>query len=421
MLLWKNKPAEENTFSHSKSNRETGVKLPKLVIKVFNGDATEWKPFIDSFEAAVHTKENLSSVEKFTYLKGYLSGTALQAIEGFPLTSENYTEALKLLNNRYGNPQLVISSHMNNLIKLDKVSGANVKELRHLYDKIESNVRALNSVGINSDYFDPLLIPIILEKLPNVIRLQISRKLGREDWDVNAFLKCICEEISARESYEFLKQQETENDESCRRKTTHSLVVNQNNRTCVFCKSNNHYSDRCDVITDVEARLTHLKKNRCCFNCLKVGHSKKNCRFDIECYKCQTTGNHCTALCMKEKRDASSFVVSDNQTVLLQTAVAYAANEKEANLQQVKIVLDSCSQQTYITENVVKKLKLQPLREVKTLVKPFGSTKGKIMSLKEYKVCLKPRNKSSSNYVNALAVPNICAPINGQNIPLAKE
>ena len=47
---------------------------------------------------------------------------------------------------------------MNNLIQLEKVVGADVKKLRCLYDKIEANVRALNSVGIESEHFGALLI-----------------------------------------------------------------------------------------------------------------------------------------------------------------------------------------------------------------------------------------------------------------------
>ena len=72
-----------------------------------------------------------------------------------------------------GNPQLIISCHMNNLIKLDKVNGANVKELRDLCDKIESNVAALKTVGIHQEQVRPLLIPIVLEKF------QISSKFGK--------------------------------------------------------------------------------------------------------------------------------------------------------------------------------------------------------------------------------------------------
>ena len=42
---------------------------------------------------------------------------------------------------------------MNELIKLNKVNGSNVAKLRELYDRIESNVRALKAVGIQQEHF----------------------------------------------------------------------------------------------------------------------------------------------------------------------------------------------------------------------------------------------------------------------------
>ena len=87
-----------------------------------------------------------------------------------------------------------------------KVNGANAKKLWDLYDKIQSNVRALETVGIHQEQIGPLLIPIAQENLPNVIKLQISRKLGKENWGTDNFLRCINTEITARESYEFMKQ-----------------------------------------------------------------------------------------------------------------------------------------------------------------------------------------------------------------------
>ena len=125
----------EDTLTTVSVSRCTGVKLPELTIKKFNGDLVNWKNFLESFEAAVDIKESLSNVENFTYLKGYLSESAQQSIEWFSLTNNNYTQAMILLKERYGNPQLIVSSHMNALIKLERINGSNVKDLRQLYDK----------------------------------------------------------------------------------------------------------------------------------------------------------------------------------------------------------------------------------------------------------------------------------------------
>ena len=90
---------------------------------------------------------------------------------------------------------------MNNLIKLDPIIQPSVNKMRKLHDTIESNVRALRSLGINYEHFGPLLLPVIFEKLPNTIKLQISLKLGKETWNIEQFLSAINQEITPRENF----------------------------------------------------------------------------------------------------------------------------------------------------------------------------------------------------------------------------
>ena len=65
---------------------------------------------------------------------------------------------MTLLRERYGNPQLIISGYR-----------APIKELRNIYDKIESHMRSLLTLRVDSEHIEPLLIPIIVNKLPNEI------------------------------------------------------------------------------------------------------------------------------------------------------------------------------------------------------------------------------------------------------------
>ena len=187
-----------------------GVRLPKIEISQFKGDPLEWNAFRDTFTATIHKNSKLSDIEKFTYLQSYVRDEAQQAIQGLPLSGENYNKAWELLTERFGNSQLIRSSLMNKLIKLEKPSNGSAKELRKLYDTIESNVRALKSTGIEKETLGPMLIPIVLEKLPNVVRLHLSRTLGSNTWDITEFLKAINDEILARENFDYLKDPEKE-------------------------------------------------------------------------------------------------------------------------------------------------------------------------------------------------------------------
>ena len=120
-----------------------------------------WKSFKETFEAVVHRRTDLTNIEKFTYLRSLLDKTALQAIERFFLTAENYTAAWRLLNERFGNEQISISSYMNKILNISPVYLPNVRSFRELYDNVESNVRALENFGVSYEQFGSLLIPIV--------------------------------------------------------------------------------------------------------------------------------------------------------------------------------------------------------------------------------------------------------------------
>ena len=151
-----NMKKEENGGETEVKSNKVGVKLPKIKIKPFDGEAMEWTAFIEAFDAMIDIRTDISLIEKFTYLRGFLTGSALQTIQGMPLTQDNYKNAKEMLERRYRNHQLIISSHMNALLKLDKVHTANSKELRELYDKVEINTRAL-SCAITSEHYWCLL------------------------------------------------------------------------------------------------------------------------------------------------------------------------------------------------------------------------------------------------------------------------
>ena len=113
-------------------------------------------------------------------------------------------------------------------------------------------------MGLNSSHYGPLLIPVILERLPDTIELLITSKLGKNNWKILELVECIKEEVNARENCEF--SNEKLNEEYCR-KNTHSLVGIQkpSRRNCVFC-GKNHYSNKCENITDIAIRKKTLRE-----------------------------------------------------------------------------------------------------------------------------------------------------------------
>ena len=86
------------------------VRLPKLTIKPFNGQLTMWTPFWDSFSSTIHENPELSSVDKFNYLRSLVTHSALEAISGLTLTGANYDEAVEICVNGLGTSSSSLTS-----------------------------------------------------------------------------------------------------------------------------------------------------------------------------------------------------------------------------------------------------------------------------------------------------------------------
>jgi acyl-CoA reductase-like NAD-dependent aldehyde dehydrogenase len=137
-------------------------------------------------------------MDKFQYLRSLLEGSAVNAISCFSLTDSNYKEAVALLKDRFGNKQVIISKHMKSLMQLPVVTdNDDLKKLRLLYDKSESTVRSLNSIGISQESYGRFLAPTIMAKLTKELRITISRKLS-DEWDLKSLLKYFVKNCSYR-------------------------------------------------------------------------------------------------------------------------------------------------------------------------------------------------------------------------------
>jgi hypothetical protein len=166
------------------------IRLPKLTMPRFKGELTKWNIFWDSFNASIHENDDISTIDKFNYLNYLLEGNAVRAIHGLPLTESNYNSAIKILKDRFSKPQAIIYAHMDELLKL-QVCNDRANSSRLFYDKVSVHVCGLQSLGVSSDQYGSLLIPIIMSILPNDIRIQIARKANSETWKIDELLEVI--------------------------------------------------------------------------------------------------------------------------------------------------------------------------------------------------------------------------------------
>ena len=105
------------------------AKLPKLVIKKFHGEAHLWQEFWDPFKSSIDDNKNLSTTDKFNYLRNLLESNAHSTIAGLSLSAANYNTALDLLHKNMDRSDNC-ESHIDNIFKIQPLhSNASKKAL----------------------------------------------------------------------------------------------------------------------------------------------------------------------------------------------------------------------------------------------------------------------------------------------------
>ena len=99
-------------------NPEVKVKLPKLEISKFDGDIINFRGFWNQFNSAINSNDSINDIDKFYYLKSFLCDSAKSCISGLSLSSAYYFEAIELLKQRYGNPQILINAYIKRFVQL---------------------------------------------------------------------------------------------------------------------------------------------------------------------------------------------------------------------------------------------------------------------------------------------------------------
>ena len=71
--------------------------------------------------------------------------------------------------------------------------------LRKLFGQVESSVRNLKSLKVETNSYGSLLVPLLNEKLPNDTRERIARKFDNNIWSLDDMLNFIKRVLEAKE------------------------------------------------------------------------------------------------------------------------------------------------------------------------------------------------------------------------------
>ena len=110
-----------------------------------------------------------------------------------------YAQVLQVLKRRFGQPHKIIYAYMQNLISLPSPT-FDIMELKDFSDGMENYIRGLESMGQSYESYGSLLVPIILNKIPESIKENLVRAHGSDHRTLLQLLEAIENKITIKEA-----------------------------------------------------------------------------------------------------------------------------------------------------------------------------------------------------------------------------
>ncbi|XP_061727413.1 uncharacterized protein LOC133532666 [Cydia pomonella] len=168
------------------------VKLPNIQIPTFAGKYTDYRPFIEMFTALVHNNEGFDCIQKFFYLRSFLKAEAFDLVKNLPVIGQSYSEALKILADRYDNKYKIINEHINALFELPVLTKSSPSALRSLISITKQHLAALKNLDEAIEKWDSILICLLNKKLdPLTNREYFLHRDSTKQPTFNDFLKFV--------------------------------------------------------------------------------------------------------------------------------------------------------------------------------------------------------------------------------------
>lgn len=294
--------------------------LPRITLERFDGSPLEWPRWSGLFKALVHNNSALTDTERLTHLQSCLTGDAREAVRGLLCDGELYEEALRELEEQFGDPAAVVRHALASVLQLPPVKPNDLAGLTQLSRSLHAAVCTLTSQRFVADLAATTNVRQVIAKLPIELAWQWGQaelELPERDStlsDLDQWLRRVVRagrralpELSAVQpsrSYSQERQIGRPARPSRRVPTVNSGVSQRTTLTtqdagtpappCVICAGAAHRLCECPGFEamSVMDRLQVVRNNRRCFSCLGEGHWAQQCRKRSLCGSDGCRGRH---------------------------------------------------------------------------------------------------------------------------------
>ncbi|XP_024888972.1 uncharacterized protein LOC112465600, partial [Temnothorax curvispinosus] len=325
-------------------------------------------------------------------------------------------------------------------------------KLASLFDKIESQLRALESLGVTTDRCGAMLYPLVESSLPeellrawqrNQVTPSAPQRMGeepppRED-RLTRLMKFLQSEVENEERITIAvngfdmnerKQSKNKQRSESTKDTPSAMSLHASGKVtkptvCVFCE-NEHASMKCEKARKMTLsdRKSVLQTKNACFNCLKIGHQSRMCRGNLKCALCSR--RHVVLMCPEVMGDrnvapshkADGCDVKDEKSllshtkgpeVILQTLHAIIRNKQEERI--VRVFFDSGSTKSYVCKDLIRVMNYEPIGMLKLKHSLFGNVFSEIKDHRKYLVHMSSLDRKYACNFQAYDEDEICADV----------
>ena len=165
---------------------------------------------------------------------------------------------------------------MQNLFSLPSPT-SDIKELKDFYDGMENYIRGLESMGQSYESYGSLLVPIILNKIPESIKENLVCAHGIDRWTLRQLRDAIENKITIKEASHSANSYSTIQNASftptsnfvasAKRNQVQNNIINITRKPHIFCNYE-HDPITCTKVRSVDERNRVIKEKYLCFNCL---------------------------------------------------------------------------------------------------------------------------------------------------------
>lgn len=347
-LLQLNETESSSIVRVSDTNQVSHVKLPDIKLPVFDGNFDSWLNFHDLFVSLVHTSANLSTIQKFYYLRSSLSGEALELIQTIPISNEQYPVAWNLLVSHYQNTRRLKRTYVQSLFEFPCMRRETAVELHLLIDKFQANVKILKQLGERVEHWDVLLIQLLSTRLDSVTRRDWEE--FSENNNATKFQQLIDFLQHRVNVLETVTNNSTDVAPITKRvnsqRSSYYGSVQPTYQPCPAC-SNHHLIYQCEKFLEMtlEEKENFVRNQQLCRNCLRRNHQARNCASESSCRRC--CGRHHTQLCNSDETTVNShpaFAVHSNASQV--SVQPRSNNEADQYTRTAYSGITSCASQT---------------------------------------------------------------------------